>query len=178
MACKTNLWASADTHGRFERFTLENFLEQAKMTKNDLVIICGDFGGVWDRDKSVIMQRFKRSGTMEAVPLRTLTGCACDNGSSIRSALILQEQLTSQRGRAGGEIESLVSGGKSCGKNCGGPAQLLRSVFCHPISRSPRIWNTGPSKPTPLGCRSKNFKINSVISTLISCSTGHPAYQG
>lgn len=143
MACKTNLWASADTHGRFERFTLENFPEQAKMTRDNLVIICGDFGGVWDRDKSVIMQRFKRSGTMEAVPLRTLTGCACDNGSSIRSALILQEQLTSQRGRAGGEIESLVSGGKSHGKTAAAQRSYcgLCSVTLFPGSPGSGIQN-------------------------------------
>ena len=40
-----------DTHGTFERFREEYFPEQATMTKDDYVIICGDFGGVWDGGK-------------------------------------------------------------------------------------------------------------------------------
>ena len=33
----------------FTRFSTENFPEQSEMTKEDYVIICGDFGGVWDK---------------------------------------------------------------------------------------------------------------------------------
>ena len=42
------VFATGDTHGNFLRFQPENFPEQESMTKNDYVIICGDFGGVWD----------------------------------------------------------------------------------------------------------------------------------
>ena len=42
------VYATGDTHGNFLRFHAENFPEQETMTKNDYVIICGDFGGVWD----------------------------------------------------------------------------------------------------------------------------------
>jgi len=42
------VYATGDTHGNFLRFQAENFPEQENMTKSDYVIICGDFGGVWD----------------------------------------------------------------------------------------------------------------------------------
>lgn len=41
------IYITGDCHKDFSRFTLENFPEQKQMTKNDYVIICGDFGGVW-----------------------------------------------------------------------------------------------------------------------------------
>ena len=44
------IWATEDCHGNFERFKPEYFPEQAEMTKEDIMIICGDFGGVWFGD--------------------------------------------------------------------------------------------------------------------------------
>ena len=41
------IYITGDTHSDFSRFTEENFPIQAEMTKDDYVIICGDFGGVW-----------------------------------------------------------------------------------------------------------------------------------
>ena len=45
------IYATGDTHGNFERFQPEYFPEQAEMTKEDYMIICGDFGGLWDGRK-------------------------------------------------------------------------------------------------------------------------------
>lgn len=42
------IYITGDTHDDFSRFELEKFLIQTEMTKNDYVIICGDFGGVWN----------------------------------------------------------------------------------------------------------------------------------
>lgn len=42
------IFATGDTHGNFLRFSTKNFPEQKLMTRNDYVIICGDFGGVWN----------------------------------------------------------------------------------------------------------------------------------
>ena len=42
------IYVTGDTHGNFQRFTPEHFPEQAQMTRDDFMIICGDFGGVWD----------------------------------------------------------------------------------------------------------------------------------
>ena len=44
------LFLTGDTHGDFRRFLPENFYEQERLTKEDLVLICGDMGGVWYGD--------------------------------------------------------------------------------------------------------------------------------
>ncbi len=41
------IYITGDTHGSFEKFMLVNFPEQEELTKDDYVIICGDFG-IWD----------------------------------------------------------------------------------------------------------------------------------
>ena len=46
------IYITGDCHCNFERFNTENFPEQKEMTKDDYVIICGDFGGIWDKDES------------------------------------------------------------------------------------------------------------------------------
>ena len=58
------IYATGDTHGTFERFREEYFPEQSTMTKDDYVIICGDFGGVWDGGK----QENKRLDWLEQLP--------------------------------------------------------------------------------------------------------------
>ena len=45
------IFVTGDTHGEFNRFSRENFPEQKSMTKEDMVLICGDFGGLWDGSK-------------------------------------------------------------------------------------------------------------------------------
>ena len=44
------VFVTGDCHGNFERFKPEYFPEQAQMTKRDIVICVGDFGGVWFGD--------------------------------------------------------------------------------------------------------------------------------
>ena len=44
------IYITGDCHGNFERFNPNIFPEQNEMTKEDYVIICGDFGGVWHRE--------------------------------------------------------------------------------------------------------------------------------
>lgn len=43
-----SIWITGDTHGDFKRFSVETFPEQKGMTREDFVIILGDFGGIWD----------------------------------------------------------------------------------------------------------------------------------
>ena len=62
------IYAMGDTHGGFQRFKPENFPEQAQMTKEDYVIICGDFGGVWDGSK----KDERNLDWLEALPFTTL----------------------------------------------------------------------------------------------------------
>lgn len=41
------VYITGDTHAEFKRFSTKAFPEQKEMTRDDFVIICGDFGGVW-----------------------------------------------------------------------------------------------------------------------------------
>ena len=42
------IYVTGDTHADFRRFNMSNFPEQREMTRDDYMIICGDFGGIWD----------------------------------------------------------------------------------------------------------------------------------
>ena len=41
------IYMTGDTHGEFRRFSWRNFPQQGEMSKEDYVVIAGDFGGVW-----------------------------------------------------------------------------------------------------------------------------------
>ena len=43
-----SVWVTGDIHGNPQRLSSDIFTEQKEMTKNDTVIILGDFGLVWD----------------------------------------------------------------------------------------------------------------------------------
>ena len=45
------IFATGDTHGNFERFRPEYFPEGWELTKEDVVLQLGDFGGVWFGDE-------------------------------------------------------------------------------------------------------------------------------
>ena len=46
-----SVWITGDTHGDWiNRLNIDSFPEQKEMTKDDYVIICGDFG-IWDNSK-------------------------------------------------------------------------------------------------------------------------------
>ena len=45
-----SIWITGDTHGDFERFYSFFFPEQQRMDKSDVMIICGDFGGIWSQE--------------------------------------------------------------------------------------------------------------------------------
>lgn len=42
------IYITGDCHQNFHRFSTTVFPEQKTMTKDDYVIICGDFGSVWN----------------------------------------------------------------------------------------------------------------------------------
>ncbi len=44
------IFITGDCHGKFDKFDLNNFPEQAELTKEDYVLICGDFGGASSHD--------------------------------------------------------------------------------------------------------------------------------
>ena len=45
------IYITGDTHGTFNyRFSKKSFPEQEQMTKDDYLIILGDFGGIWNQN--------------------------------------------------------------------------------------------------------------------------------
>lgn len=46
------IFITGDCHSDFRRFSTQCFPEQKEMTRDDYVIICGDFGGIWETEKS------------------------------------------------------------------------------------------------------------------------------
>lgn len=46
------IYVTGDCHGNFERFTTAHFPVQRTLTKDDIVMITGDFGGIWFGDCS------------------------------------------------------------------------------------------------------------------------------
>lgn len=42
-----SIYITGDTHGEFQRFGTKHFPQQKAMGREDYVIICGDFGGLW-----------------------------------------------------------------------------------------------------------------------------------
>lgn len=46
------IYITGDIHGDPRRLSMECFPEQKEMTKDDYVIICGDFGLVWDQTEN------------------------------------------------------------------------------------------------------------------------------
>lgn len=43
----SRVYVTGDCHAEFHKFSTDRFPEQKELTKEDFVIICGDFGGVW-----------------------------------------------------------------------------------------------------------------------------------
>ena len=52
------IFMTGDCHREFGRFSTSVFPEQREMTKDDYVIICGDFGGIWDYEKESKEERY------------------------------------------------------------------------------------------------------------------------
>ena len=46
------VYITGDTHAEFGRFATKRFPDQREMTRDDHVIICGDFGGIWYDNKT------------------------------------------------------------------------------------------------------------------------------
>lgn len=65
------IYITGDCHADFRRFDTDIFPEQNDMTKEDYVIICGDFGGIWDKDKESAREKWWLDW-LEAKPYTTL----------------------------------------------------------------------------------------------------------
>ena len=65
------IYITGDCHGDFERFHPDIFPEQKEMTKDDFMIVCGDFGGVWHKDEESLKES-KALDWLESRPFTTL----------------------------------------------------------------------------------------------------------
>ena len=52
------IYITGDIHGSPYRFSTREFPEGKEMTKDDVVIICGDFGLIWDLDKNNVEEKY------------------------------------------------------------------------------------------------------------------------
>lgn len=68
------IYITGDTHSDVKRLSVESFPEQKDMTKDDYVIILGDFGLVWNKDKESEYEEFWLDW-LENKPFTTLFVC-------------------------------------------------------------------------------------------------------
>lgn len=52
------IFVTGDCHADFSKFSTAYFPEQKEMTKDDFVIICGDFGGVWNKNGETPTEKY------------------------------------------------------------------------------------------------------------------------
>ena len=52
------IYITGDCHADFSRLLIEKFPIQTEITKDDYVIICGDFGGIWTFEKESIQEKY------------------------------------------------------------------------------------------------------------------------
>lgn len=48
-----NIYVTGDMHRDFKRLQKSRFIDLHTLTEEDYMIICGDFGGIWDQEESV-----------------------------------------------------------------------------------------------------------------------------
>lgn len=46
------IYVTGDCHAQFHKFNTTCFPEQKDMTKDDVMIVCGDFGGIWHQNEN------------------------------------------------------------------------------------------------------------------------------
>ena len=66
-----SIFCTGDCHGDFLRFEKEYFQEQENMTRDDTMIITGDFGAIWNGEP----QDAKQLDWLETLPFTTLFVC-------------------------------------------------------------------------------------------------------
>lgn len=81
------VFITGDTHGSFaERFSVTNFAEQKQMTRDDIVIVCGDFG-IWTDNAQ---ERY----WLDWLAGKSFTLCFCDGNHENFDRLYGDEFLT------------------------------------------------------------------------------------
>lgn len=68
------IYITGDIHGSPERLGVHSFYEQKEMTRDDIVIICGDFGMVWEESGESASEQYWLKW-LEDKPFTTLFVC-------------------------------------------------------------------------------------------------------
>lgn len=68
------VFVTGDTHADFHRFNSIRFPMQKELTKEDVVIICGDFGGIWSTDECDRSEKY----WLDWLEKKSFTICFCD----------------------------------------------------------------------------------------------------
>ena len=98
------IYITGDCHADFRRFNTQNFPEQKEMTKDDCVIICGDFGGVWyDKGDSVYSR--EENWWLDWLESKLFTTLFVDGNHSYFDRLYSDEFEYS--GWAGGKVQKI-----------------------------------------------------------------------
>lgn len=66
------IFITGDTHSDFSRFTRKRFPEQENLSKDDIVIIAGDFGGIWFGTEDAFRLKAER-GNLDELNNRSFT---------------------------------------------------------------------------------------------------------
>jgi hypothetical protein len=81
------IWITGDTHGDFRRFATGSFPQQKRMSRDDYVIITGDYGGIWDGSPRetywLNWLEEKPFTSSEEIPLCSVPACSEDFTRSI-----------------------------------------------------------------------------------------------
>ena len=84
------IFMTGDTHGDFSRFSARAFPERKNLGEDDYVIICGDFGGIWDGGEAEwqVLDRLARR------PFITLfVGGSCESMVIEKRLVMLSERI-------------------------------------------------------------------------------------
>ena len=76
------IFVTGDTHGDFSRFKQSIFYEQENLSKDDSLIVCGDFGGLWNNS----LEEIAALDWLDSLPFTTLFVCGNHENFDILSS--------------------------------------------------------------------------------------------
>ena len=95
------IYITGDLHGDLRRFQPEIFYEQEGLTKEDMALVCGDFGCVWhgdgrddeglvwlDKPAGRRLERLYPQADNGAEPIPVLAGTVCGTAALMCSMLV------------------------------------------------------------------------------------------